>query len=978
MANQRVLDDNENDKSTKDGALDQGSHHEDVLGHILDDTSLDEWDIVPDTQQSVAPPDIVAKEAPGVTAPSDQVSGVQNIQPPEDEWTASAIVAMPEVAAMPEVENAPKEESSLFSFSMMQKFGSELEEPIPTTPPEPIAVEPMPVEPTPVEPTPVEPITASPVSANSSGEPAPTKATETKPSPTIDPLLVPAPPVAIGPNPFLVKIAPIADHSATSPVAETPLTAPVTDTPAAAPVVEPPAHAVETPTQPSSMAASVTQSVTPSTPSLGAPAGQPETTPSAAPSAAPVHSPSAASTRIPALAPTPAMLLAQTQAAPPPLPVAMQPVAPAVPPVVPAPTATATNNNAQPKRKPAATLIFDSFTKSKIGSSGLDLLAPFGEPDKSTSTAANETPAATPAAPPKQRNTARTLIFKAGATVDEMDQSLQPLSNPPQNHATTTGSNATVSVNPSVGPNLAAAIAAYQAGGQIPAATPASTDAAARANSNVIPAHNPVTGGRPIARTMILKSLAKPEPESDELIEPLTEPLIEAPQNGRPSAETIIAAGHAAEAADAQAAQAGRPKIAKRSTAPTLIFKAFTLPSAGENAKPAPLKIIRYDSSKLRNLETNVKPLSIAESIAAAKQASLTDNDKNGPQWLKLFTANPLLKSQRFRQAALLVVLSAALLGCAFALVKSLYSDGQDYHPTNVTSAARDQHHYRSADGGKSFDMLDKDKGSVLIHNGKAIHGKIKTVSDADLVSLATSPVPKREIWLQKTDAGYVDPDGTTLYSASAPELTIAKKIDSYASILAAKYKETKLYPSDAERFERMSPKDFRFTNPFTGHVDQPSVQYKRFAAAEPSWTDHTRSGHAWADEPPFKPGAIHCICLDYCRFFIRGFDRNGSPIYGSVPGVADYIELKDGQNMNPRRIDKITDDKDKTPAVFMVARNPALQMEVALLRQMGLVVPAIILVVALLACGWILFLRRMKNNKADSLANTTKFTMKQ
>ena len=899
MANQRVLDDNENDKSTKDGASDHGSHHDDMLGHILEDISLDEWDVAPDSPQSVAPPDIVVREIamPDVPDQTTSVSDIQDVQLPDDDWAPSEIVAMPETMPAPEVGSTPEIASeattvaptatpenaspSLFDFSMMQKFGS------------------------------LDTVTSeAPTSFDTS------KSTEPNLE-TVAPLLVPAPPVAIGPNPFAIK---------TAPAVETPI-----------PELEPEAKSAPLPAF------------------IPSPAPEPL---SATPN------PGAANTRIPALAPTPAMIFAQAHAAPTPSPIPAAP--PAVPPVSTAPASNgATSAASQPKRKPAATLIFDSFTKSKIEAAGIDLLDPF---NLNAKTPAN--PAAAAAAPPKQRATARTLIFKAGEPVDEMEEGLQQLTTPASNVATTTGTNPTVSVNPSVGPNLAAAIAAYQAVGPAPAAMPVSEDAAPRANSNVIPAH-PASGGRPIARTMILKSLAKPEP--NELAEPV------APQDGRPSAETIIAAGHAAEAAEAQAAEAGRPKIAKRSTAPTLIFKAFTLPSAEENAKPAPLKIIRYDSSKLRNLETNVKPLSIAGSIAAAKQASLTDNDKNDnrPAWLKLVTANPLLKSQKFRSAALLIILSSALFVCSTALVKSLYSDGQDYHPTNVTAAARDQHHYKSTDGGKSFDILDKDKGSVLIVNGKAIHGKVKTVSDADLISLATSSVPKREIWLQKTDAGYVDQDGTILYSASAPELTIAKKIDNYVSILQAKYKETKLYPSDAERFERMSPKDFRYTNPFTGHVDQPSVQYKRFAAADTSWTDHAKAGHGWAEEPAFKPGTIHCVCLDYCRFFIHAFDRNGQPLYGSVPGVADYVELKDGTNMNPRRNDKVTDDKDRTPAVFTVSRNPALQMEVALVRQVGWLLPATLIVVALLAGGWMLFLRRMKNNKADSIANTSKFITK-
>ncbi|CAN5200364.1 hypothetical protein BH10CYA1_BH10CYA1_49040 [soil metagenome] len=899
MANRGVLDDNENDKSTKDGASVPSSHHDDMLDHILEDISLDEWDVVPDPQQSIAPPDIVAREIPAQhdPDPSSSASDIQNIQLPDHEWAPT-----------------PESPSSLFSFSMMEKFGSVLDAPAS----EPVASPPVQIAPTQV-PVASAPVPIAPASIPAAPTPAP-----------VDPLPEPAPPVAVGPNPFAIKIAPIV---------ETPSSDPLT---AAAAAAEPvPATPVVQPIFPPPVASPAPRVSNPNLP--------------AAPN------PNAASTRIPALAPTAAMILAQTHSAPIPSPAPTAPPPVVAPAVVASTPATLTPNDAaaapnQPKRKPAATLIFDTFTKGKIEAAGIDLLDPF---NLSPNQAVNP-----PVATPKQRTTARTLIFKVGMPVDEMARSVQPLSTPTPNPATP-GSNPGVSAHPSVGPNLAAAIAAYQAAGPATAAIPASTDAASDAISSVIPAH-PGSGGRPIARTMILKSLAKPEPNEQ------TE-AIAAPQDGRPSAETIIAAGHAAEA---QAAQVGPAKIAKRSTAPTLVFKAFTLPSPEGNANPAPLKIIRHDSSKLRNLETNVKSLGIAESIAAAKQASLSnDNGKDQrPQWLKLVTANPMLKSQKFRSTALLIILSTALFVCSSLLIKSLYLDGHDYHPTNVTAAALDQRHYKSTDGGKSFDQIDKEKGSVLVNNGKAIHGKLKIVSDADLISLATSPVPKREIWLQKTDAGYVDQDGTILYSAGAPELTIANKIENYVSILSTKYKETKIYPSDAERFERMSPKDFRYTNPFTGHVEQPIVQYKRFAADDASWSDHAKAGHSWPEEPPFKPGAIHCVCLDYCRFFIHGFDRNGQPFYGSVPGVADYVELKDGSNINPHRNEKVTDDKDRTPAVFLISRSPALQTKVALLRQVGLIVTAVIILVALITGGWLMFLRRMKSNKADSVANTTKF----
>lgn len=631
-----------------------------------------------------------------------------------------------------------------------------------------------------------------------------------------------------------------------------------------------------------------------------------------------------------------------------------------------------------------------------------------------------------PEAPPAQSNTgkpratARTLIFKKGMSADGLDPTYEQLTpggvdpaasnlgvgqnsttstgtnpvigqnpttstgtNPAigQNASTATGANPTY-VNPALGPNLAAAVSAANAAanaaatgqttgaGQPPVGGQAD-DAITRHNSNVIPAHAANPGGRAIARTMILKSLAPPA-EADP-IDLQEEPLTEAGQTYIPSATE-----DSSPSGPDPTASSDKLKFVKRKPTPTLTFKAFTMPAVEGDAKPAPLKIVRYDSSKLRNLESSVKPLSIGEGIAAAKQAhqdAVHNKDDRRPLWLKTIAAHPYAKSPIVRSGVLLAVLSIVLLLCSSTLIKSLYTQSDDYHPSAI-STLRDQHHYKSTDGAKSLAISDKD--TVLTVNGKAIHGKIKTVSDADLISLVMAPPAKREIWFNRTDAGFVDQDGTILYGSGAPELQIAKKIDDYAALLTARYKEAKTYPSDPEKFEHISPKDFHYTNPFTGKVDQPIVQYKRFAAADASWTDHTRQGHAWADEVPWKPGAIHCICLDYCRLFMRGYDRDGHPLVGAVPGVADYVELKDGNNMNPRRTDKVVDDKDRTPATFMVARNSGLQFEVGVLRQLGPLLPVLLVVLVLMGVGWILFLRRMKNNKVDSTANTSKFATKE
>jgi hypothetical protein len=232
------------------------------------------------------------------------------------------------------------------------------------------------------------------------------------------------------------------------------------------------------------------------------------------------------------------------------------------------------------------------------------------------------------------------------------------------------------------------------------------------------------------------------------------------------------------------------------------------------------------------------------------------------------------------------------------------------------------------------------------------------------------APPKQREFWFQRRDAGLVDQDGTILYPTGAPELALAKKMESYCNLVAAKYKETKLYPSDAAKLEKIAPKEFRYTNPFSGKVDQPIVLYKRFAAAEKSWTEKTQFGQMWSEEPAWKPGAIHCLCLDYCRFFIRGFDRDTHPLSGTLPGSSFYIELKDGVNLTPTQQGKtVEDNKDGGAASFYISNNPSMQMIVATMRQLVLIIFWLLILVPIaLIAGH--FIRKSKT----TLVHQTKF----
>ncbi len=603
------------------------------------------------------------------------------------------------------------------------------------------------------------------------------------------------------------------------------------------------------------------------------------------------------------------------------------------------------------KRAPAWTLIFKSFSKSQVA-----------EPSPSSELITNSVKTELAAGPAIRTHS---LPSEAATSPEILTESLHSEPAPkPGTRAT-----APTLIFKSFTESQPEAPAANP---ELPVTTSESTEPS--------PTPKQVTRNRPVARTLILRSFSKDH---------TSEILPSAPLTSQTTSEPTAPSLNLTTSESQEPFVAPKPRM--RANVPTLIFKA--IPKSHLAIKKTILEKSQGSSKKSNPAALNDKAGSMlhrqSSDILLHRQSSDTakttldsnrpdiltpskrqevdglSNDDNKPlSLLQSVVEHRLFRSQVFKSTALFVILSTVLLFCFSALMKALR---QDVSPAHV-NANHDPHEYKSCDNHKSLRLSDK--GSALAFYGKSTRGQFKNLTDDDFFTLIMAPPKQREFWFQRRDAGLVDQDGTILYPTGAPELALAKKMESYCNLVAAKYKETKLYPSDAAKLEKIAPKEFRYTNPFSGKVDQPIVLYKRFAAAEKSWTEKTQFGQMWSEEPAWKPGAIHCLCLDYCRFFIRGFDRDTHPLSGTLPGSSFYIELKDGVNLTPTQQGKtVEDNKDGGAASFYISNNPSMQMIVATMRQLVLIIFWLLILVPIaLIAGH--FIRKSKT----TLVHQTKF----
>lgn len=283
--------------------------------------------------------------------------------------------------------------------------------------------------------------------------------------------------------------------------------------------------------------------------------------------------------------------------------------------------------------------------------------------------------------------------------------------------------------------------------------------------------------------------------------------------------------------------------------------------------------------------------------------------------------SHELMKSKDFLAALNTVGITVLICGIVLGTTQRFLSTVAATEQAKA-SAEYTGREYKTVDGLKSL-RFEKDNKCYYWREGKLLHAQYFAVGSSwmEAFRLLAGCQRVRDMWYQVRGDRIVDGDGSMLYLGTAPENAVAKRMWWYSGFASWHMTEHKSYPTDAEKWKDIAP-DFYYTNPFNGKPDVP-VFIQAKGAASPQTVAITATGAAWPRQPAVRPGLIVALCLDYVRFFIRGYDRDGQLLTSSKPGKVFYIELRDGQNITQDELMKYKDkaelSQDPTPVrVYM------------------------------------------------------------
>jgi hypothetical protein len=217
-----------------------------------------------------------------------------------------------------------------------------------------------------------------------------------------------------------------------------------------------------------------------------------------------------------------------------------------------------------------------------------------------------------------------------------------------------------------------------------------------------------------------------------------------------------------------------------------------------------------------------------------------------------------------------------------------------------------------------------------------------------DLFSLCRGYLSRSEIWYRWNDEGIVGRDNIVLYRPDAPELAVVKKMWWYASFAQQYYKEGRLYPSDAEKCKQSDP-NFTYVNPITGASDYAAIVLQKNADGEAKFASRAGNSRHW------RPGAIFCLCSDYKKFLIQGFDRQGRQLTSSDPtryftiDCENGIDLTKSEQLRAQSLPEIVEDN--TAARVLVYESPDVEATVQWTRSFIQIVLWTMLFIAGFSC---------------------------
>ncbi len=259
--------------------------------------------------------------------------------------------------------------------------------------------------------------------------------------------------------------------------------------------------------------------------------------------------------------------------------------------------------------------------------------------------------------------------------------------------------------------------------------------------------------------------------------------------------------------------------------------------------------------------------------------------------------------------------------------------------------------HLESCDRRCSINFVS-DKSCQIEQPGTSISAAYRVVSNTvDALALLNGFLAKREFWYHCSDGGVIEHNGVVMYPANSPELKIVSKMRWYADFAQEQYRETKLYPADAEQCKQADSR-YEYINPFTNQTDYATIVFQHRPDNDLDLTNLLTT------ERQYRPGAIICQCINNNIFVVQGFDRSGRLLTSSEPGYCFSIECRNGEmsvNAVPKK--KIDDKHDfcgkqtDFPAEAIVCASPDLEPQVQWLRRICQIILWSLCVAASLFC---------------------------
>jgi tetratricopeptide (TPR) repeat protein len=331
---------------------------------------------------------------------------------------------------------------------------------------------------------------------------------------------------------------------------------------------------------------------------------------------------------------------------------------------------------------------------------------------------------------------------------------------------------------------------------------------------------------------------------------------------------------------------------------------------------------------------------------------------RNGNETLSRFAgaAGRAFEHQGVRTALnapwLMVLVSALFLICVAKICTVQLRGSVSSKPAMAMPTDFSDMQFESCDQKSAIKFLSKEQCSIS-RSGRSTEAKYTLLSGGlpDLATLFQGYLQRNELWYQCDAAGLVGADKVVLYRPNAPELAIVRKMWWYASFAQSYYREGRLYPSDAEKCKASDP-NFVYSNPFTHQTDYAAIILQKRINGELNEIDFSSRG---ANNRHWRPGAILCLCSDYHKFLVQGFDRYGKPLTSSDPSRYFVIECKSGIDLtkleqeHAESLQPLTDNK--APVQVFLYESANLEATVQWLRRLSQVLLWTLMCLACFSC---------------------------